>query len=69
MHTANVVEIKATTCQINSLHLYGAVKWSHLPILLGDQRALTVRGSAEIKKMIDLLILEPKKKKWTCSTT
>ena len=30
MRLANVLEIKAPTCQVNSLHLYGAVKLLHL---------------------------------------
>lgn len=32
MRPANVLEIKAPTCQVNSLHLYGAVKLFHLPV-------------------------------------
>lgn len=32
MRRANVLEIKAPTCQVNSLHLYEAVKLFHLPL-------------------------------------
>lgn len=32
MRWANVLEIKAPTCQANSLHLFQAVKLSHLPL-------------------------------------
>lgn len=32
MRPANVLEIKAPTCQVNSLHLYEAVKLFHLPL-------------------------------------
>jgi hypothetical protein len=31
MRRANVLEIKAATCQVSSLHLYQAVKLFHLP--------------------------------------
>lgn len=54
MRPANVLEIKAPTCQVNSLHLYEAVKLFHLP-LSQEIKGPPGRGAREAKQRMELL--------------